>query len=141
MTALPLAGIAPLTVTFTSVCPTCVVYVWDFGDGASIGGGTTQTHIYKANGSYNALLAAADKAGQQLSAQAIITVGNVVANCPLRCVLGAPLSNPQSCDNHIGTPPTSPDGSRHYAYADQSTVAKPCAWTYPPLAARDKKLP
>jgi PKD domain len=117
-----------------------VVYVWDFGDGASIGGGTTQTHIYKANGSYNVLLAAANKAGQQLSAQAVITVGTV-ANCPKRCVMAPVTKTSNSCYSHLCASPNNADGSQCFAYASQTVGGKACAWTYPPLAARDKKLP
>ncbi len=75
----PIAGLAPLTVGFSSAGSldpdgTPLSYAWDFGDGAT----STQanpSHTYSANGTYTATLAVSD--GEKTHAATVpITVGN-----------------------------------------------------------------
>lgn len=75
LTATPLTGTVPLTVTFTATCDTCVAYTWSFGDGGiqSVPG-PNQTHIYQDAGTYYPIVAATDKNGKGSTGTAIISV-------------------------------------------------------------------
>ncbi len=55
--AQPLAGNAPLTLTFTNLSTDATAYLWDFGDGTT-SNQENPTHIYATPGEYNVSLAA-----------------------------------------------------------------------------------
>lgn len=56
--------------------------------------------------------------------------------CAKRCVLGAPTSQKNSCDNF--TCGTNADGSLCFTLAKQTVDGEPCAWTYPPMLPMPK---
>jgi PKD repeat protein len=87
ISATPLTGVGPLTVTFdgsASADPDGSVtsWAWSFGDGAS-GTGPLITHQYVAPGNYTAMLTVADNAGATASASRVITV-TAPATTPIR---------------------------------------------------------
>lgn len=82
LTATPLVGTAPLTVTLTAQCSTCIAYTWSFGDGGvqSVPG-PNQTYTYQSAGSWNPIVAATDKYGNGTTGTVVISVTQqVVAN-------------------------------------------------------------
>ena len=76
----PIAGLAPLSVNFSSAGTydpdgTTPTYLWNFGDGTPTSTDANPSHVYGGNGTYNVVLTASD--GQKSStAQLTITVGN-----------------------------------------------------------------
>ena len=75
LTVNPASGNAPLTVTFTAVCPNCLVFTWNFGDGGiAPTKNLVQTHTYADPGTYTTVFAGADKNGLPLIAQATVVV-------------------------------------------------------------------
>ncbi|WP_116951202.1 ThuA domain-containing protein [Jiangella endophytica] len=78
--ATPSDGQAPLTVRFSSAGSghpqgLAVTYAWDFGDGA----GSTEpnpSHVYSANGTYQARLTVTDEEGREALAAVQVVVGN-----------------------------------------------------------------
>jgi PKD repeat protein len=75
LTTAPSSGTAPLSVKFTATCSgsVCVAYVWDFGDGTTAAGGSTQTHIYTVAGTYYPIVAVTNAKGQGATATTTIT--------------------------------------------------------------------
>jgi PKD repeat protein len=78
VSATPASGVAPLTVTFSSVGSsdpdgTITAYVWNFGDGAS-SSQANASHAYNAAGTYVAILTVTDNAGATATASKTITV-------------------------------------------------------------------
>ena len=78
MTAAPLVGVAPLTVTFDgsgSSDPdgTIASYSWNFGDGGN-STGANSSHAYASAGTYTATLTVTDNAGSTASASVAVTV-------------------------------------------------------------------
>jgi hypothetical protein len=65
LSASPSSGAAPLTVTLQATCPTCVAYVWNFGDGTPppIIKNMTQAHTFHDPGVYTVIFAGVDKNG------------------------------------------------------------------------------
>jgi PKD repeat protein len=88
VTATPVSGTAPLTVTFdgsASTGPNALVsWAWSFGDG-SVGSGTVTTHVYTTPGSYLASLVVADVFGLTSFPR------SVQINVAARAAPGAPL--------------------------------------------------
>ena len=83
LTASPLSGPAPLTVSFVAACSTCVAYTWSFGDGGTDSvPGSNQTYTYRSAGSWSAIVAGTDKQGNGATATAIITVAQQVVGNP-----------------------------------------------------------
>jgi PKD repeat protein len=83
ISAMPTTGVAPLNVTFdggssSDADGNIVSYSWNFGDGATASGVTTN-HSYSAPGSYTARLTVTDNLGASGSAMAAIQVN---ANLP-----------------------------------------------------------
>ena len=111
LTATPLTGTTPLTVTFVAKCSTCVAYTWSFGDGGvQSTPGPNQAYTYQSSGTFNAVVAAVDIQGNGAKAQATVTANPALAAdpdntyCSLgNIVLGAatdgPASLPQRCIN------------------------------------------
>jgi PKD repeat protein len=77
-------GVAPYT------------YTWNFGDGSSVTGASTQSHSYLDNGSYSAVFTVVDAAGRIASAGRAVTINNVVptanANGPYAGEAGASIA-------------------------------------------------
>jgi PKD repeat protein len=76
----PSAGLAPLTVSFSSAGSfdpegTALSYAWSFGDGG-VSNAADPVHTYTADGSYLARLTLSDGVNQTLSADLPIAVGN-----------------------------------------------------------------
>jgi PKD repeat protein len=76
--AFPLSGQAPLTVTFSGASSNdpdgdIVSYAWDFGDGAS-GSGMTTEHIYEMPGDYTATLTVVDNMGGSDEDSVVVSV-------------------------------------------------------------------
>jgi len=84
LTATPTSGKAPLTVNFVTTCAECIVYTWDFGDGSgpALPPGPDQVHTYSAAGTYNVVVAAADKLGHSYIGTAVITATQCSALTP-----------------------------------------------------------
>lgn len=85
-TATPTLGIAPLTVAFdgsASFDPdgSIASYAWNFGDGASAAGGTTN-HIYTTPGTYTARLTVSDNWGASSTKTITVQVNANPANLP-----------------------------------------------------------
>jgi PKD repeat protein len=83
MTASPLVGVAPLTVTFDgsgSSDPdgTIASYSWNFGDGGNSTGANPR-HTYASAGTYTATLTVTDNAGSTASASVAVTVAAATA--------------------------------------------------------------
>jgi hypothetical protein len=81
LTATPVAGSSPLTVTFSSAGSTdpdkdAITYRWDFGDGSNPATGPDATHTYNADGQYIVRLTATDAKGGKRMAETLITVGD-----------------------------------------------------------------
>jgi endoglucanase len=65
VSATPASGIAPLTVNFSAVVVSGeapIALTWNFGDGAIVPGGLTESHTYETAGEYEATLTATDAA-------------------------------------------------------------------------------
>ena len=94
--ASPLAGKAPLTVTFSGAASSdadgsVVSYSWDFGDGTASGSGSAVQHTYATAGNYTAVLSVVDSDGATASAPVMIAVA--AANvAPTALLSGAPLT-------------------------------------------------
>ncbi len=78
--AMPMAGLTPLSVSFSSVGSSDpngdpLAYSWNFGDGAT-SALANPTHAYSANGRYNAVLTLSDVRGGVDIKSVTITVGN-----------------------------------------------------------------
>lgn len=71
----PASGTAPLTVSFDASASTgeIVAYTWDFDDGAT-GSGETTEHTFTSAGTYNVRLTVRDDEGREDSAQRTVTV-------------------------------------------------------------------
>lgn len=109
LTVTPPSGTVPLTVEFVTTCPTCVVYVWDFGDDGTAGGGPNQAHVYETAGTYYVMVAASDGKGNTYTATPIIQVKPATIICGLRPGTSKPIA---SCASGAGnTPCQQPDGS------------------------------
>src|SRR5579859_1234645 len=81
LTATPVSGTSPLSVSFVATCKTCVAYTWAFGDGG-IGTGPKQTHVYQTVGTYYPLVGATDKYGNSVTGTAVIDVTPAVVVNP-----------------------------------------------------------
>jgi PKD repeat protein len=77
--ATPVAGAAPLQVTFTAVGE-AALYHWEFGDGASADGKTVE-HTYAA-GRWTVTLTASSAAGERATASAVVTASGVTLSGP-----------------------------------------------------------
>ncbi len=114
-TAAPLAGTAPLPVTFdarTSYDPDGSVagYTWDFGDG-STGSGSGPQHTYGQSGTYTATLTVTDNAGLQDSTTLTVTV-NAVSVPPVAVASATPTSGTVPLPVSFGAASShDPDGS------------------------------
>ncbi|MCL4505732.1 MAG: PQQ-dependent sugar dehydrogenase [Chloroflexi bacterium] len=80
LSATPVAGSAPLTVTFSAAGSSdpdkqALHYTWDFGDGGKAPG-LEAAHVYTANGQYIVRLTAIDTANGKRTAEQLITVGD-----------------------------------------------------------------
>ena len=80
--ATPTAGLAPLTVTFSSAGSNDpdgdpITFEWNFGDGTAPGSGPSPQHTYTANGTYVATLTVRDNRGGVGTDTVTITVGNL----------------------------------------------------------------
>lgn len=80
LSANPTAGLAPLSVNFSSLGTNDpdadpITYLWNFGDG-STSVGANPTHIYTVNGSYTAVLTVRDNRGGVQAKSLAIVVGN-----------------------------------------------------------------
>lgn len=85
ISANPLTGTAPLTVSFSGAGSTdadgsIAKYEWNFGNGATATGVTT-TYTYTAAGSYTATLKVTDNLGAVSTASTVITAGAPPAAC------------------------------------------------------------
>jgi gliding motility-associated-like protein len=56
----PVTGCSPLTVTFNGSSINAQNYIWDFGDGSVVPGGTTIVHTYNTQGVFNPILSLGD---------------------------------------------------------------------------------
>jgi len=79
LTAYPTQGIPPLLVSFDASASydpdgSITSYKWDFGDG-STGSGVTTNHTYQKSGVYTAKLTVTDNANRSASTTKVITVG------------------------------------------------------------------
>lgn len=86
LSAAPLTGIAPLSVTFdgsgsTTPNGTVTSWAWSFGDGASATGPFV-THVYAAPGNYTASLTVVDSTGASSTATAAIVVTPAAPEAP-----------------------------------------------------------
>jgi PKD repeat protein len=81
LSAMPSSGPVPLTVNFQATCPTCLAWVWYFGDGSGppLVHSLTQKHTYQKDGTFYVIFAGTDKNGASMNAQATITVN---PTCP-----------------------------------------------------------
>lgn len=68
--AQPLAGSAPLTVTFTNRSSSAADYLWDFGDG-NTSTESNPTHTFKTPGSYQVRLSVTGPGGNRIASQNI----------------------------------------------------------------------
>lgn len=59
----PLDGCTPLTINFTANVTNVDTLIWDFGDGNTVVGGTTISHVYQYPGTYLPILIFGDSSG------------------------------------------------------------------------------
>ena len=85
VTAMPVSGTAPLSVTFNSNASDpdgqVVAYNWSFGDGQSATG-PSPTHLYQSAGTFTAQLTVTDNGGAAVSSSVVITVNAPPSNAP-----------------------------------------------------------
>jgi glucose/arabinose dehydrogenase len=92
ISATPVAGLAPLSVNFSSAGSSdqngdALIYSWNFGDGTT-SSLANLNHVYTANGSYRAVLTLSDSHGGVDIKSIMITVGNK----PPEAFIGSPAS-------------------------------------------------
>jgi PKD repeat protein len=75
LTAAPISGITPLSVSFGATCTACMTYAWSFGDGSS-GSGATPTHMYTSAGAYSVVVTATARYGGTATQNTVITANN-----------------------------------------------------------------
>jgi hypothetical protein len=80
LAATPIAGAAPLSVTFSANGTTDpqnseLTYAWDFGDGTQATG-SDASHVYKADGKYLVRLTVTNALGASRKAETLVTVGD-----------------------------------------------------------------
>jgi len=81
LTGSPTSGLTPLVVNFDASASSDpdgdpLVFSWDFGDGVTLDSGSTTSHTYTVDGTYNATVRVADPAGASATASIRIDVGN-----------------------------------------------------------------
>jgi len=79
LTATPLSGPAPLTVSFDGTASSdtdgsVVSWDWDFVDGSSHGSGVTTSHQFASDGTYNVVLTVTDDGSTPLTGTAVVTI-------------------------------------------------------------------
>lgn len=89
ISATPLSGLAPLTVSFDGSASSdsdgsITSWDWDFADGSGHGSGATASHAFASDGTYNVVLTVTDDGGTPLTGTAVvtITVGGAVNQPP-----------------------------------------------------------
>jgi probable HAF family extracellular repeat protein len=127
-TASPTTGFAPLTVALDASASrdpdgSIAIYEWNFGDGATGTGPTTQ-HIYVNVGSFQVTLKVTDDRGAVSTASQSITVvsGTAAAWYSVKEIpsLGGSSVEPSSVNNRMGMPMGMATG---YSYFDATEVA------------------
>jgi PKD repeat protein len=93
LTAAPISGITPLSVSFGATCTACMTYAWSFGDGSS-GSGATPTHMYTSAGAYSVVVTATDRYGGTATQKTVITANNPTVPVPDLTLTATPLSGP-----------------------------------------------
>jgi PKD repeat protein len=93
LTAAPMSGTVPLSVSFGATCTACVTYMWSFGDGSS-GSGATATHMYRTAGAYSAVVTATDQYGNTATQTVVITANNGRVPEPVLTLIATPVSGP-----------------------------------------------
>jgi PKD domain/L,D-transpeptidase catalytic domain/Putative peptidoglycan binding domain len=88
--ASPLAGAAPLHVTFTTTGGPAspLAYSWDFGDGTQAVTGAATEHTYAAAGRYTATVSAASQGGQTVAAHVQVTAYALTLRGPVTAAFG-----------------------------------------------------
>jgi glucose/arabinose dehydrogenase len=95
ITATPSAGLAPLTVNFSSAGSSdpdpgqTISFDWDFGDGSPHSSAANPTHQYTTNGNRTVVLTVTDQYGLSATATKVIQVGNT----PPVATIAAPADN------------------------------------------------
>jgi glucose/arabinose dehydrogenase len=94
LSATPSNGLAPLSVQFSSdgsIDPDgdTISYSWDFGDGV-LSSLSAPTHVYNANGVYQAVLTVSDGNGGSASKSLTVTVGN---RAPTATIVNPPANS------------------------------------------------
>jgi hypothetical protein len=109
LTATPVTGTSPLTVTFAATCSTCITFTWNFGESGTATG-PNQKYVYQ-SGTYYPVVVATDENGNAATATVIImagSTGETVDNDNIYCaqgdiVIGAatdgPANLPENCIN------------------------------------------
>jgi PKD repeat protein len=129
VTATPISGTAPVTVSFsgagsTDSDGTIASYAWAFGDGTT-GTGVTASKIYSNAGTYTAVLTVTDNGGLTATKSVVITVA-AANKAPVAAVTATPTTGTAPLTvSFSGTGSTDTDGSitaYEWTFGDGSTA-------------------